>query len=169
MSSPCIRERSPILARSSSCHKVATAIGLAPVNRDCAAYCDLRPTKGCFARRFFCKISIFTTDSPMHRLASSSCHSTSSPRNRRSTTSRWRRRLPLELGGRTAGSPPHALRLSPRPPQHHRIRVVHRDIHLPKVNANGRRFQKWIIRAHGVVAQYLPNDLGWRRCCGKRQ
>lgn len=108
MSLPRIRERSPIRARSSSCHKVATAIGLAPVNRDCAAYCDLRPTKGCFARRFFCKFSIFTTDSSMRRLASSSCRSTSSPRNRRSTTSRWRRRLPLELGGRTGLAAPSA-------------------------------------------------------------
>lgn len=43
MSLPCIREQGPIRARSSSCHKVATAIGLAPVNRDCAAYRDLRP------------------------------------------------------------------------------------------------------------------------------
>jgi hypothetical protein len=44
------------------------------------------------------------------------------------------------------------------------IRVVDHAFPLQNVNAYDGRLKGWWYRFHGVGTQYLPNDLGWRRC-----
>jgi len=43
------------------------------------------------------------------------------------------------------------------------IRVVAKVYHVQNVNAYDSRLKMWMQRFHGVVTDYLPNYLGWRR------